>query len=479
MKWTLDKQLFTGLAIIVFLFNCTLITDLAWLWQGSETRIANEIKSLQFSHPITWILHQFSAGDPLNLVGMRLPGLLIGLLGMVGMLLILRKILGNNLTLLFLLVLMNNYFLLGIMKVATADIWSFSLQSIGVLSIIRYLKTPTLLWRLISYSSIALALWIQPLTASLLFLLLPSIYYIFLQNGKRLLSLNPWALVLCTILILFMTGHLHWGNSNHYLGWGPSRIGFFLLVLFLGALPLLGFLIAGLVASVNTIRKSEEFSLLFFTWFVIALLTQSASLVVGMSIIIARHIQDYFHQHYPFGKYVQIYSTIHLIAFFFVAAFLMLGGFFTFQGTGFRSALAFSLVYWVLSFVLVIGLFGHNRRFVYAGAFLTVLLTTSLFCLQVFPILENQRIHRQILGTIEKSRIIPEVVIYQEPQIPSSADNLLFYLKNQLNVPVKETAVDQSRQLLLVPRQEADSSSIIGWRDNFTKQIFELQTEGY
>ncbi|HKK77827.1 MAG TPA: hypothetical protein VJ953_22305 [Saprospiraceae bacterium] len=477
MKWTLDKQLFTGLAIIVFLFNCTLITDLAWLWQGSETRLANEVELQQYSSPISWILGQFSAGDPLNLVGLRLPGLLVGLLGMLSMLLILRKILGNSLTLLFFLVLMNNYFLMGLLKVATADIWSFALQSIGVLSIIRFLKTPTIFWRIISYLAIGLAVWIQPITATLLFLLLPALYYITTKKGKQLFSLNPWAVVIAVLAILYFSGQLRWLSTDHYLGWGQSQIGLFLFVIFVGALPLLGFLLAGLVASAKNIRQSEEFSLLFLSWFGVALLTQSPSIVVVMSIFIARHIQDFFHKNYPYGKYIQLYSTLHLIAFFFVAAFLMLGGFFIFRGTGFRSGLAFSFVYWVLSFVLVIGIYGRNRRFVYAGAFLTILLTTTLFCLQVFPLLENQRMHRRVLGAIEERKIDPDWIIYQEKEVSKEADNVLFYLQYQAPGTVQEEAEANQVGLKVIPKATADSTDVVGWRDNFVKRIFELKKE--
>lgn len=477
MKWTLDKQLFTGLAIIVFLFNCTLLTDLAWLWQGSETQIANQIASQRYTGPIGWIIGQFSANDPLNLVSMRLPGLLIGLLGILGMLFILQKILGNSLTLIFFLVLMNNYFLLGLMKVATADIWTLILQATGVLSIIRFLKTPTLFWRITTYVLILLALWIQPISTSLLFLLLPSLYYITTKQGKRLLSLSPWIAVLAGLVLLHFSGQLPWLNKDHYLGWGQSQIGWFLLVVFTGVLPLLGFLLAGLVASAKNVRKSEEFSLLFLSWFVVALLAQSPSVVVVMSIFIARHIQDFFHKNYPYGKYIQIYSTLHLIAFFFVAAFLMLGGFFIFRGTGFRSGLAFSFVYWVLSFILVIGIFGRNRRFVYAGAFLTVLLTTPLFCLQVFPLLENQRIHRKVLSEMKERRIDPEWIFYQDTEIDQEADNLLFYLEHRAPGTVTEETIPDQVGLRLIPKAEADSTDVVGWRDNFVKRVYELKKE--
>lgn len=477
MKWTLDKQLFTGLAVIVFLFNCTLLTDFAWLWQGAETSLANAVLQKNDARPLTWILDKFSAGDPLNLIGFRLPSLLFGLLGILALVLILRKILGNDFTLLFFLVLMNNYFLVGIMKIATADIWSLMLQSIGVLSLIRFIKTPNLAWRLVSYLSMAIAIWIHPLTSSMLFLLLPSLYYIFFPQGKRLIAHLPWALVVGMLLLLYFTRQLQWFSDDHYLGWGQSGIGTFLVVVALGALPLLGFLLAGVVASAKNLKKSEEFSLLFLPWLVIALIIQSPSVVVVMSIIIAKHIQDFFFQNYPYRKYIQAYSTLHLILFFFVAAFLMLGGFFIFLGTGFRSGLSFSFVYWVLSFVLVIGIFGKNRRFIYAGAFLTGILSTTVFSLQIFPLLENQRIHRQVLGQFESRRLAPDWILYEDSSIPKESDNLLFYLNHHTTGTVTTEKMAGEVGLSLIPKSVADSTDVTGWRDDFQKRTYELKKE--
>lgn len=477
MKWTLDKQLFAGLAVVVFLFNCTLLMDFAWLFQGAETSLANEVVKKNFTSPIGWILEKFSAGDPLNLVGFRLPGLLIGLLGLLALTLIIRKILGNTFTLLFFLAMVNNYFFLGIMKVATADIWSLVFQSIGIVSLIRFMKTPTLLWRIISYSCIAISIWLHPLTSSMLFLILPSIYYIFSEQGKRLIAHLPWLLVIGVLILLYFTGQLQWLVNDHYLGWGQSGFGTFLIVILVGALPLLGFLIAGIVASAKNIRKSEEFSLLFLSWLVIALLVQSPSAIVVMNIFIAKHIQDFFHKNYPYGKYIKAYSTLHLIVFFFVAAFLMLGGFFIFRGTGFRSGLAFSFVYWVLSFIMVIGVFGENRRFLYAGAFLTGMLTTTLFCIQLFPLLENQRIHRSILNSMEEKRITPDWILYQDEKIPIKKDNLLFYLNQKTNGTVVDEKEEGKVGLQLLLKSTPDSMDVSGWRDNFQRQTYQLKKE--
>lgn len=474
MQWKLDKQLFTGMAIIVFLFNATLTTDLAWIWQGSETRLANELLQHTTSSPISWLLAQFSDYNPFNLVGLRLPGLMMALISIVGILLLLRKTIGENLSLLFFLVIMNNFLLQSIMKVASADIFSWGLQSIAVLSMIRFLKAPSTTWRLISYLGMGLAIWVQPLTATLLFIVLPTLYYFLGKQRKQLLRLNPWALVALVLVGLFFTDQLVSVSKHYYWGWGSSGLGEFSLVSVLGALPLLGFLLAALVASAKNLRKSEEFSVLFLTWFVVALFTQSLSILVVMSILIARHIQDFFHRKYPYGKYIQLLSTLHLVAFFFVAAMLMLGGFFIFRGTGFRSGLAFSFVYWVLSFILVIGIFGRNRRMVYAGAFLSGLLSTTLFCLQIFPLLENERIHRQLLGAIDEAPVQPAWISYSRQDVPETADNLLLYLKHRVAGKVYDEAPNEGPGLRVERVISTDSVRVSGWRDNFVKENYRL-----
>ena len=474
MKWTLDKQLFTGLAMIIFLFNLTLMTDFVWLWQGPETLLANDVISQHYNSFLSQIVSQFSAGDPLNLVGFRLPGLLITVIGLMGIVLITRKILGNDFTLLLCLTIANCYLVMAFSKVASADAWTLVSQSIGILSMIRFIKTPTLIWRIINYLSIATAVWFNPIMSSVLFIVIPSVYYLFLSNGKQLWKLGPWNIVFVTLGMYYFTGQNNWLASDHYLSWGQSGFGWYLLVIFVSYLPLQGFFIAGIVASFKNIKKKEEFSLYFLPWLIIGLLIQSPSVVVVMAIFITKHLQDFFVKNYPYGNYIRVYSTIHLITFFFAAALLMLGGFFVFRGTGFRSGLSFSFVYWVLSFILVIGVFGKNRRFIYAGAFLSGLLSTTICCVQIFPLFENQRIHRKMLEEFEAQRVSPSWVKYKSA-VPQAEDALLFYLKNETKASIVEERLENQIGVELIAKAVADSNLVSGWRDNFKQEVYEVK----
>ena len=143
-------------------------------------------------------------------------------------------------------------------------------------------------------------------------------------------------------------------------------------------------------------------SILVLSWIIICLLVQSPAVLGGIALLTGKHLSDYFRNNYPHGNIVKTIMLLHLVGFFFVATLLMLGGFFEFRGTGFRSGMAFSAVYWMLSFAAVIGLYGFNRRFVLGGMALAGLLATSLFWLQLFPLWEGRRVARVVVDQLDR-----------------------------------------------------------------------------
>ncbi len=478
MKWTLDKQLFAGLGLIVFLFNLTLLVDIAWIFEGAETRMANDVLISKSKNWLSSIYGLFSNGNPLDLSSYRIPSIMALLLGITGILWLSYPLLGKAFLLPLFLVIINNYTLVFLAKVGTADTWIFTTQTLALLSIIRFLKKPHWSFRVMSYLMMILALMLHPLSSCVIFLVIPGLWYIFHPQGKALWSLNPWSVVALSLLGLYFTDQLHWLIPTQYLGWGSSHFLLFLGCILVGLLPLLGFTLAGFQASFKNIRKQEDFSLLFIPWLIIALLAQSSSVIAPLVILTAKHLQDYLLEQYPYRNIVRIYSTLHLIFFFFLAAFLMLGGFFIFRGAGFRSGLAFSSVYWMLSFVLVIGLYGINRRFIYTGGLLIGLLTTTLFCLQVFPLLENQRIVRKVVETIEENRWSPDWIEYREENLAPEADNLRFYLENQTNASVLQYGPEaqNARGVILekVSNQDTSSTTVLGWYDHLEAAAFKM-----
>ena len=471
MKWSLDKQLFTGLALVLFLFNLLVTNDQVWLWLGAESRIAASIIENDLHHPLAWLQSQFSAGDPFQTLNFRLPSAIILVLGISLMIFLSRKILSPNLQLGFLLVLISNFFIIGLGRLGTADSWLLVFQSTAILALIRFLKSPGWTWRLLTYGSIFIAVWLDPLSSLLLFFLLPTVYYLMHKDGKRIWRLNPWLGTIFSLLCLFLLkGKVDWFGSYSYLGWAHTNIFRFVLLLLLGFLPFLGFLGAGLYSGIKNLRQKEEFSLFFIPWVVLALLVQSNSAAVVMAIIIARHVNDYFLERYPFDGIIKGITVMQLIGFFFLASFIMLGGMFIFQGEGFRAGLAFSGVYWMLSFVLVIGLYAKRKRLVFAGLYLSGLLAMVLFSLRAMPLLEQGRIPRLMVEQIEADRR-PFQEIQKEIPWLTEEDNTNLYL-NRMEQALSQT---ESKQILIIRESSPeDSTRISGWRDNFKLKNFQL-----
>ncbi|MEO0340510.1 MAG: hypothetical protein AAF242_15035, partial [Bacteroidota bacterium] len=277
MKWTLDKQLFAGLGLIVFLFNLTLLVDISWIFEGAETHMANEVLAADSESFLSFIYGLFSNGNPLDLSSFRLPSIIALLLGITAILWLTYPLLGKAFLLPLFLIIINNYALVFLAKVGTADAWIFSTQTAALLCMIRFLKKPHWSFRVGSYVLILVAIIIHPLSSSIIFLVVPGLWYIFHPQGKKMWSLNPWSVVAVSLIGLYFLNQLHWLVPTQYLGWGNSHFLVFLACVLLGLLPLLGFTLAGFQASFKHLRKQEDFSLLFLPWIGIALLAQSTS----------------------------------------------------------------------------------------------------------------------------------------------------------------------------------------------------------
>lgn len=473
MKWTLDRQLFAGLALLCFLFNLLINEDQTWLWLGAESQLAYDILEGRTRHPLSGLLALFSADNPFQTLNFRLPGKLITVLGLVLIAWMNRRLLNPNMQLLFLLSLGTSFWLPGLARLASGDVWLLVWHSVGVLGLINFLKKPGWIWRGVSYAAILLSIWWDPLSGILLFLLLPTLYYLFHRNGKRLWRLNPWLAVVLSLLLVYLGGgRLDWLGQYQYFGWGTAIFPKYLALLLLAFLPQLGFLVAGIYGGSRNLRRREEFALFFLAWLLVAILVQSASAGVAIAYLVARHVNDYFIKNYPYGSIIKGVSVLHLIGFFFLAAFVILGGFFAFRGAGFRAGVAFAGVYWMLSFILVIGVYSQRRRLLYSGLFLTGLLSSTLFFSRVSPLLESERLPRKLEAELSERRQPFQGVSY-DLSWPEQRDNVPLYL----NRYAQEKAVPDA-DVPVLQIEEApptDTMAVRGWRDNLAPATIRIR----
>ena len=418
-NWT--YVLFVG---ILFIVNTQLLNDVAWIWGGAETTLVEQAQAGTESGLTVDILRISNAANDLNTWGLRFPGLIMVVLaglifGWIG-----YRLFGWNLVLSAVLVWFGNLGLSTLAKIGSSDIWLFFGQTLILMGMLAFLKKPSALYRLITYVGILLATWLDPFSTIILVMVSSLGFVFFHPNGKSYFSLHPWAILGLAMLALWATESLHWSSETFYLGWGRSSWGQFSLWMVISQLPFLGFFVAGVWDSIQKARKKEEWSILQLVLLLAAWSAQSPAILIPISLLIGKHLNDYFLKNYPHGNIIKTVQLLHLVGFFFLATLLMLGGFWQYRGTGFRAGMAFSAVYWMLSFAGVIGLYGYNRRFVLAGLILSGVLATSIFWLQVFPILESQRISRVVIqqidniGTNRTDVFVDSSLIVTAPSLP-------------------------------------------------------------
>lgn len=388
------SRLFFPAVTLLVLGNLLLVNDWMTFWNGAESTLLLQLTESQ--SPTSFFLPLFFLSIFEKLFGfsefsVRLPGGGLLLLTLAGLYFFGRKIFGQRDALFTLLVLGSSFLLVNMSKLASADIWLFAAQTGAALTLLLYLKQPTLTWQLWCLVLTTLAAFIQP-WSSLVFTLGLWLYlYILHPQGKRLAKLYIWALWLLLLPVLYVTDSLHNWPAFFYIGYGANSYGNYLLLQFLAVLPWIGFFIAALWQMGQRARKREELAIITLGWLLVGLAAQSLAVQAIFSLLIAKQILGWQNKKYPYGNIVKTGALLHLILFFFIATLAMISGFLHFEGTGYRAALAVGAVYWIWSFVGVIGLFLNNWRTIVGGMALSGLLAVTFFWLQLYPIWENFR----------------------------------------------------------------------------------------
>jgi hypothetical protein len=383
---SLSHRIFLGSVALLLIVNLLVMNDLTTLWDGAEALMAWQSGRGEAGRYLPgWLLAQ---AWPAGLFAFRLPGALLLLAAFPLYWYLSKPILGAVSTRLTLLVLAASFLVPNLAKVATGDIWAMTTQWLAFAALLRFLKQPLRQWQTIFHLLFALAVWVQPIQA-LIFLLGSSLYLYFAHpQGKNLRRLQPWLTGPLFAALLYWGGALSLDEGSFLIGF---RSGRFLSWNFLGMLPFLGFCLTGLWEIVQRARRREEFALIYIGALAFALLGHSLALAGLLALLAAKQIQAYFKPGYPYKAAVQAVAILHLLAVFFGALVLLAGGFYYFEGTGYRAAAATVGLYWMLSFIAVLGLVGMNRRHLLGGAILSGLLCTTQFWLQLNPLLESRR----------------------------------------------------------------------------------------
>lgn len=408
MKLTRNFAIFLGGILLLCLVNLLVTNDVAVIWNGPEA----------------WRIWQMQSQEvEPNLFLWRLPGVIIFILSLVLFWFLGQKIFGKRSTLMGIVVLGTSLLIPNLSKQVTWDSWLLLFHLTGLLGLLLYLKQPKRQWQLLFYVSLVPGIWLQPLSSLVTFALFSTALYFLHPQGKRLLKLFPWGALALIFAGWYVAGQIDWSTKGYLIASFRQPFHKNLLYQLAGLLPFMGFVLAGLWEVFQKVRKREEFSLILSLWLVSALVGQSLLFSAGLALLVGKQLDAYFIRQYPYRSIVKTGAILHALLAFFGITFLLMGGFYTFKGVGFRAALAFGALYWMPSFIAIIGLYGMNRRFVLGGTITSAALATLFFWLQLYPLVRNQldwpgEAIAEILATAQKQDTL---WVYRDEKVPFPA----------------------------------------------------------
>jgi hypothetical protein len=417
-------DVFVTVFIVLAIANLLVANDYTFVWSGAEAY------TLFYSLKGEWIGYWPTAmyqalSQKIDTFAFRFPSVWLFAMAAYGLFFFTKKMLGKSTALLSLLILGGSILVPNWAKLASGDVWAFGSQALVLMSMLLALKQPKLNWQALHHALVILAISIQPVTTIVLVIVAWVVLYFLHPQGKNLIRLPSPILVLLLGFLFNQTGFVEIGQEVFALDYFNAPFGKFLTYSFLGMLPFIGFIFAGLRELFTKVGKKEELAIIHLALLLSVLLAQSMAFQCALVLIIAKHMQAYFVKNYPYQSFVKTGAVLHLVGFFVLATVAMMSGFQIFRGVGFRAALSVSIIYWIWSFVSVLGLYGQRKDWVWGGVLSSGLLASLIFWLQLNPVLNNER------------RIYSEAI--QKARVMKTADQEALYLEE--GMPFPATAV--------------------------------------
>jgi hypothetical protein len=385
----MEKRYLLYIAVLIFaILNILIQNDQISLWEGTESLLAWKAMHQSTGFTPQELYIQFALSNELDLLLTRFGGLILLLVAGTFFWWAAKPILGQALVLNSLLLTAASLLVVNLAKVATGDIWALASQWITFTLLLRYLKQPEIKWRILFYLSLLLCIWIQPVNALIFILGFSAWLYFRHPNGKLLWRLNPWIAGLAGFGMLYAAQITTLSQDSFLIGWNSGR---FLLWNLLGILPFIGFAGAGIWESFQKARKGEELGNILLGALLLGLASHAMILPIALAIMAGKQLKSYFAQNYPYKSIVRAGAVLHILLAACSIIALLMGAYFRFEIAGFRAGLFAGGVYWMWSFIAIIGLYGMNERYVRSGTVFSGIFFTLLFWLQVAPVIEAKR----------------------------------------------------------------------------------------
>ncbi len=359
------------------------MNDVISFQNGAETALVRN--AFLDNHTYTSILPTYKIQTlyewfGLNEMLLRIPSMLMLCFALVVVYCLGRKIFGDKTISLVMIVVMSGLFLVNAAKFALIDSWIFALQIMLYIAFILYIKQPKLEWKILIHALILFGAIVAPYAILVWTVGLSIYFYLAHYQGDRLVRLHHWISVLVVIaLVLFMD--FDQVNRLYDIDWV-----FFWIYTLLGVSPWIAFVPAGLIDLIQKLHKKEEMAILIFGGLLMSLLTASLSIQFFIALIVAKQVQLYFQKNYPYENFVKAIGVLHIVTFVSLSIIALLWAFSDLQMMGFRVVMMICLVYWIPSFVAIIGLYSKRQNLIVGGMSSAGVLVTLFFWLQYAPL---------------------------------------------------------------------------------------------
>ena len=381
----------------------------------------------------------------------RSIGVVVLLLSFLGFYFFGKKIFGAKPILVALLIAGSSFFPINLIKFASGDTWLLGSHLMSIIFLLLFLKQPINKWKWSYWGFVIIGTLVHPLSSLFWNLGLWGYLQLVHPNGNRLSKL--WLLPLLGVLYLplWFFGHIELDLPYFFMGIGSGKFDWFFPIILIGFLPWIGFLPAAIWDMIQKLRKKEEMAMINLGWIVFGILSQSMVVMIGLAFMMGKQLLAYFQKNYPYIRVVKAGTLLNMIFTFCALIVILMGGYVKLQIIGYRSLINVSAIYWVMSFIAVLGLFVRSNPMVTGGMAMSGILSTLVFWLMVNPLLENQRnlplqIHRSMSLDVDGSLIQKSdnasFYTYKKDSIVLSK-NLQVYLKEH---DVKHKVIGRSNE---------------------------------
>ena len=419
-----------------------------------------------------WIIVEVYQTLGLNEFYLRLPNVLVLLMSFLVFYYGAKRLFGLESTELTLLIVASSFLVPAMAKMATSDIWLMASHLSIAICLIRCIKQNQKIWLFGFYGSLVLAMFIHLISTFIFVLVLLSGLYFFHPKGRMM---NKWLLMGPPLLILvglFTDGLSQYGLTL-FLGTHIQNVGLnwwqYLLVLFLGLLPWLGFVPAVLWDLVKKMRAREELAIIGGCCILAGLLSKSLVPTWFLALFIGKHLMAFLSRKYPYGRSVLFFALTNMVLTFFAAFLMMMSGYLQFESLGFRSAVSVGATYWMFSLLGVIGLLGRNKAMTISGLGASALFAFFLFWSNVYPIIENSRgLSQQLVdrASLLKQDTQNDQLVLQAGLFPE-LQNLKVYAREKSGFVIMEQSVDEIYTQRQASISIVEKSSEQKWSDKF------------